>query len=320
MSGADQGTTQTVLFVDIDGVLNVGIRDGPRSPIGFSKRNVDYALAIQRAGKTHRDKESLERLLAVHARPVGHGEDSHYADYVSDTSTECADVFAKRLAMLISAAGKGRLVVLSSTWRQPHHHALVAQLETVISSHLGCRFTFDARTPLTGEDRTAEGRLKVMGDFLAARFRDAGEAVATKLRVLVLEDFHITPLDGCFACDSVPMDSREAVENYLCKRALVPAEVRLIHTYDAWHEPNGTNVQIGCGLTDAHFERAASFLAERPNPPTDSFPFKEAQEEDINISPTYLKANNLDSPVSPLASIWRNFPEFWMPSSPVPVI
>merc|ERR1711920_1159603 len=41
--------------------------------------------------------------------------------------------------------------------------------------------------------------------------------------------------------------------------------VKLIHTYDEWTTPSGIAVQLGAGLSKAHFNRAAAFLGADVN-------------------------------------------------------
>mmetsp|Transcript_77864 Transcript_77864/g.242583 ORF Transcript_77864/g.242583 Transcript_77864/m.242583 type:complete len:260 (+) Transcript_77864:104-883(+) len=153
------------------------------------------------------------------------------------------------------------MVVLSSLWQRPQHRERRERLERAISEQLGSPFAFDARTGPRDES-TAPGRLRAIGDFLsdlcAWRAELGGDA---GLRVLVLEDFHITALDG-WPCDGEPMESTAAVERYLQQRALSPMDlsVKLIHTYDEWRTPSGLLMQVGAGLTLHHYCQAARFL------------------------------------------------------------
>merc|ERR1712039_1154058 len=115
----------------------------------------------------------------------------------------------------------------------------VAGLEKDISRHLGTDFTFDARSGLEDEC-SAECRLGTVGRFPENLLAWRGEP-ANKLRVLMLEDFHITPLDG-WTISGISVDSVEAAEDYLRQQMhIAGAEnvaVRLIPTYDEWTTDN----------------------------------------------------------------------------------
>merc|ERR1712039_395831 len=140
----------------------------------------------------------------------------------------------------------------------------VAGLEKDISRHLGTDFTFDARSGLEDEC-SAECRLGTVGRFLENLLAWRGEPV-NRLRVLMLEDFHITPLDG-WTIGSIQVDSEDAAEEYLRQQMPLSEHiaVKLIHTYDEWTTPGGITVQLGAGLSKAHFNRAAAFLGADVN-------------------------------------------------------
>ncbi|CAK0889003.1 unnamed protein product [Prorocentrum cordatum] len=156
------------------------------------------------------------------------------------------------------AAGPRCQVVLSSTWRMPRHTRRARQVEAALSRHLGRYFTFDARTAIR-DDSTPELRLQCIGDFAAEHCKKA--PWLKKLRLLVLEDFHTTPF-GAWRCGGQQMGSAGAVERHLRSRvpACVDASARLVHTYDEWTTDGGLFVQLGCGLTRVHFDRALDFL------------------------------------------------------------
>ncbi|CAK0888698.1 unnamed protein product [Prorocentrum cordatum] len=139
------------------------------------------------------------------------------------------------------------------------HAQRLSGLEAALSRHLGRRFAFDARTAIR-DDHTPELRLRCIADFAAEHCRK-GPVSVKRLRMLVLDDFHVTPF-GTWHCGSKKMDSARAVEKYLVSRVPnhVDAQVRLIHTYDEWTTDTGLGVQIGCGLTSRHFNQAVDFL------------------------------------------------------------
>lgn len=160
---------------------------------------------------------------------------------------------------MIRVAGPRRLVVLSSTWRRPHHARKVELLEKAIAFMLGEPFRFDARTSLK-EDRSVEGRLHGIRAFIED-YVAASQDIAGPLRVLVLDDFHNMPLNG-WRCNGNTISSVRDVEAYL--ESSIPlylsGAARLIHMYAEWKTEAGNLVQIGTGLTMNHFRDGVEFL------------------------------------------------------------
>jgi hypothetical protein len=259
---------QTLLFVDVDGVLNVGIGDPGNAPIEFNSTNVERAAAMwsKRSDLPTEIQTCLERIAATRTRELRFDEDGTYEKFESSPHNNLSDVLVGRLAKLVIAAGESCTVVLSSTWRLPRHERRVELLEQAISRHLGRVFTFSARTDVC-EDRTPQGRLECIGDFVEQHCRSA-EGPAGKLRLLVLEDFHLTPM-GSWAHGETRMKKAEDVERYLCSRAPDSVEVsaKLIHTFDEWQTESGLKMNVGCGITQAHFREALTFLDGRKNQP-----------------------------------------------------
>jgi hypothetical protein len=172
-------------------------------------------------------------------------------------------VFLARLAHIIRAAGEHASFILSSTWRLPQHRARVKKLEAAISEHLGRAFTFDDRTDLF-PDHTPQERLGAIGKYVT-EYATRNSGMIDQLKVLVLEDFHISPLAGLGSLNGYEMDSIEAIEKYLrerveCARTQAETQVRFVHTYDEWTTPEGLSVQLGCGLTMGNFCKAMSFM------------------------------------------------------------
>jgi hypothetical protein len=248
----------TILFVDVDGVLNVGVNDPGNRPLEFSTANYTRAQSSWATRHDSEHRASIERLVATHRRELGHGEGGTYGKFLSESSTGFSDTLVARLAGIIKAAGKKRMVVMSSTWRLPQHRARVRRLEDAISNHLGATFTFDARTaPFS--DSTPEQRLRTIGDFLT-EYCEQHAAVLPSLRVLLLEDFHITSL-GSWSCNGEVVDCAEAVERYLESRSgAKQVTVKLVHCFDEWTSAEGTYVKVGCGLTLEHVCQANRFL------------------------------------------------------------
>mmetsp|Transcript_52368 Transcript_52368/g.146059 ORF Transcript_52368/g.146059 Transcript_52368/m.146059 type:complete len:308 (+) Transcript_52368:274-1197(+) len=256
---------QRLIFVDIDGVLNVGMKDGTHS-VCLSEDNVMKAKMMTPLMKaklmTRANKNAADRLLSVITRslePAGESGPSTYEHFSCPTMSNVSDRFVERLAKLIEAAGPHRHVVLSSTWRMPRYACKVEELEAAIGSRLGQPFTFDARTDLE-EDYGPAGRLSGIASYVH-KYCKRVQLGSRCLRILVLEDFHVTPM-GAWKAGGTTMGSAQDVEAYL--QSLIPARltsaVMLLHTYDEWNTRSGSLVQIGSGLTMQHYSRAMAFL------------------------------------------------------------
>jgi len=255
----------TLIFVDVDGVLNVGIEDPGNSAVDFTLANVQRALRMQDVPGECSAKDIVERLIATYNREVGHGEGSTYAKFIPTSSAGASEKLIHRLAQLIRLAGDDCTVVLSSSWRHPKHAKRVEQLEQILSTCLGQTFVFHERTALVADSRP-EDRLRTIGDFLAGRSHEFSKP-QRKLRALVLEDFNIHPLDG-WLCDGWSMNSAAAVEKYLHGRipARGGASVKLVHTFGSWTTDSGLLVRVGTGLTRERFREASTFLSGDPCP------------------------------------------------------
>jgi hypothetical protein len=252
---------ETLIFVDIDGVLNIGIQDPNGAPLQFNEPNAEQAMERYKTREDLFPSHHLcvDRLVAACSREVGNGEDGLYARFLSPRDTSVSDIFVARLAELVEVAGPRCEVVLSSTWRWPRHKARVKEVEAQVSKHLGRPFTFEHRTPLR-EDRTPALRLQCISDFVAT-YCEESLIPGDRLRVLVLEDFHVSPL-GSWHCGREQMNSCAAVEQYLLSQmpSYISGSARLVHTYDEWTTPDGLRMQLGCGLTQRHLRAALDFL------------------------------------------------------------
>jgi len=258
MSAEEQ--VDTWLFVDLDGVVNVGIRDDEGGMLDFNPTN------LRRAKKGPGffccpGNPSARRLLSVANCELDHGEDATYTKLLSSSQLYASETLVERLAQLISAAGNRRKIVLTSRWRLPQYAERVLQIEDAISTYLGKPFSFDDRTPPC-QDTQVDQRLSLIGSYIAEHCNPSEQG--QHVRVLVLEDFHATPLSG-WKCDGVSMSSAYAVEQYLRGRFKDPsaASVRLLHTYDEWKTKEGLLVQIGAGLTMKHFCKGLHFLGQQ---------------------------------------------------------
>lgn len=253
---------EVLLFVDVDGVLNVAIRDVYRQPVALTDANVVSAYSKWDEREGRGDKTAIERVCSTYSRQLEHDEHSTYAKFASDPLSGVSDVLVNRLAVLISLLGKRCKVVLSSSWRHPRHADRVAMLEKLLADHLGKPFEFDARTRMRNDDSTPGGRLEAIAEYIdeyCATLPQVSGSSA-QLKVLVLDDFHVHALD--WSSGGKLIDSTDSMEEYLETRA--PAHVNLsaraIHTYDQWHTIDGLQVEIGAGLSLEHFKRAKSFL------------------------------------------------------------
>jgi len=247
----------TLVFVDIDGVLNIGISDpGHGGALSCNTDNISRANKISE--ETLMKSTSWQRLAAVTRRHAGEGN-STYGDLCKG-SAHLADIFVERLAVLVAAAERqGRVIcVLSSTWRIKNLKG-VRELEEGVSNHMGKPFTFDAKTDAK-ESGNPSGRLENIGNFLTQWLKTSAGTFES-VRALVLEDFHISPLNG-WSCHGMSMNSVQDVEAYLykCLPPLMNVAVRFVHTFDQWTTARGMGIQVGCGLTSKHFDRAMDFL------------------------------------------------------------
>lgn len=256
----------TVLFVDVDGVLNVAIQDGGKAPILLGQSNIDLALEVvqdqESAVHSRADVQSITRLVSVARRRVDSSSSACYGDFASCEQAHLAEVFVSRLARLIQKAGSGRHVVLSSKWRHRRYAPRVQELESRLSKHLGGTFSFDGRTKQAHE-RVPADRLKCIGDYLQRMLRD-GVAHPTSLRVLVVDDLFVSPLDG-WSCGTQTVYSLADVEKYLRMRTPAGSNVSInfVHTYDEWETSEGMAVQIGAGLSRLQTRQVEEFLGRR---------------------------------------------------------
>jgi len=289
--------TETVIFVDVDGVLNVGIRDQEDAPLLFNESNKEFALSqAGRRQSTKSDEECVQKLLAVAEHPVpSHGEAATCCDLACGRGCHVSEALAKNLASVVTAAGDRCTVVLSSNWRKPSHAHRVRKLEAEVTKHLGRTFTFDAKTRLADE-RCAADRLRCIGDYVESITGPGGRFHnGQPLRLLVLEDFFITPLNGWLCGNSEIVDAASA-EAYLLGRANASANVaaKLVHTYEEFTTNAGLLVQVGCGLTNDHFRKALDFVEA-------SVTCQAPQEQRRLPKPTILSKKATVIPVPPLA-------------------
>ncbi|CAE7227676.1 unnamed protein product [Symbiodinium natans] len=257
-----RATVDTIIFVDVDGVLNVGIQDDGKPPLLFRDEDVYTAVRLAKKGYNGPEAGCVEKLSALAEHQVGFHEDGTYEKLMTRNGAELTDLLVQRLAKVIALGGPTTKVVLSSSWRRPHHRSRRRQLEQSLTQHLGQAFRFHSVTALYREEKTAADRLETVGDYLA-EFCHRRDDVTT-LRVLMLEDFFITPLDGWKLKGRAIRSSSDA-ERYLDSRArsMSPAlsvQSKLCHCYDNVKTSGGLTMQVGTGFTQQLFEEASAFL------------------------------------------------------------
>lgn len=243
----------TVVFVDVDGVLNVGIKDPPLNPLLLSTSNVSRAVRSE-GGLSAKVVEVCKRLQQGQA-PGGRAA---YSELASDARTSLSEVLIGRLAKVLRGAGEGRLVVLTSSWREPRHRHMVERLEERISHALGQPFRFDDASDVC-KDNSPARRLACIGDYISNNCSRWHRSA----RLLVLDDFHINPV-GDFYVEDIAVQGVADAEAYLKSRATPTSDVSvlLVHPFDQWTMAEGLLVQIGSGLSPQDVERAVEFLAE----------------------------------------------------------
>jgi hypothetical protein len=264
MAPSSASEIDTLILIDVDGVLNVGLKDpDSQAPLIFDMKNVKRAF--QRRVEPPEDmRDIIERLISVAERPLQevNGERATYLDLVSGPTIDLSRTLLQNLAMIISAAGDRCGFVLSSMWRKPGKEAQVRALEMHLSGCLGRHFCFNGRTPLRAEHGALD-RLESLGDYLSALQAKRGKD-SPRLRVLVLDDFSITPLDG-WICQDFTIGSTNDMEAYLSYRAGGDVDVRVVHTYEQWpKEDSDVPVEVGMGLQRQHVNDAEVFFSGHP--------------------------------------------------------
>lgn len=216
--GQDKDDTDTLIFVDADGVINVGVRDCPdQAPfllcdVSVEKARLRAARAMQLNPQHPERNIASEAIEAVADRSLlaQHGEKGTYFEFATSPSDgDISRELVWRLAEIIRLAkNQGNpsrcQVVLSSSWRKPAHVERRVRLEQKLGEALGGEtgrrsFAFDAITRL-GKDDPAD-RMKQIGDFVeqfARRRENEARAQGRSpggLRVLVFDDFTASPVE-----------------------------------------------------------------------------------------------------------------------------
>mmetsp|Transcript_38756 Transcript_38756/g.77184 ORF Transcript_38756/g.77184 Transcript_38756/m.77184 type:complete len:293 (+) Transcript_38756:110-988(+) len=249
----------TVIYLDIDGVLNVGIRDHGNAPLLLNEDNCTMALRFGDTSRLRqRERECIEKVISVVKRSFpGDTEAGTYRKYACTGKHQCSDILLHRVKQIIKAAGDGAHVVLASNWRKPKYVNKVMLLEKEISKHLGRTFTFDSTTEVINENG-APDRLHCIGKHV--REISSSTSHNGALRLLVLDDFFVTPFNG-WACEHCKITSSGDVEAYLKECAqCADVSVKMVHCYEDWLTNEGYRVEVGTGLTAQHTAIALDFL------------------------------------------------------------
>mmetsp|Transcript_15885 Transcript_15885/g.42024 ORF Transcript_15885/g.42024 Transcript_15885/m.42024 type:complete len:420 (-) Transcript_15885:112-1371(-) len=253
LTDAEARSIDTVIFLDVDGVLNVGMQDGD-GPLVLNETNLDIMKQAQGVEMTERSRIAFEKLAAI-------AQQRDFAEFVTSTTWQVSDKLMGHFASIITMAGEHVAVVLSSSWRKEHHADKVLRLQEDISKHLGRPFAFSAKTHIRPESDAAD-RLEVIGDFLV-ELSNQRNGMTQPLQVLVLEDFFITGMDG-WLCNGVCMNSVADAEGYFHLRvgdsASCAVQVKIVHCFDQWTTPTGLEVKVGGGLTLQRVAEAVDFL------------------------------------------------------------
>jgi len=256
LTDARARSIRSVLFLDVDGILNVGLQDPEgEPPLLLSEANAEVvreARGLQPWQMSEASRIVIESLASVLERK---------GEFVVNAASQCHDELVRRLATILEAAGEDTAVVLASTWRKACNADKVLRLQEEISRHLGRPFAFAARTADRPETKAAD-RLEAIADFLV-QLSSQRDGVTQPLRALLLEDFFARGMDGWW-CSGVQMNAAADAEAYLLGRvgawASSPVEAKLLHCYEEWSTPSGVEVRVGGGLTPELVGDGVAFL------------------------------------------------------------
>lgn len=224
----------TKILLDVDGVLNASYRYMGRVFL-VNSANIDSARSW-----TGTEGRVLTPCTTFAANESG-----------------ISEVFVRRLALLIKKTEPCPEVILSTSWRHPRHSVRLEALRMAIQKYLGRHFMWSGATPLRKELNAAD-RLESMAAYLS----DMGTKPSDVVRVLVLDDFLVTPFDG-WSCDDAKMTSPEAAEEFLLShcRGFGSVAVKVVHTFEEVLTAEGQTVQAALGLTREHYTTALNFLS-----------------------------------------------------------
>jgi len=251
-------STRTLIFVDVDGVLNVGMTQGENTTLVLSSRNMALARRVQFDARSSKNsKDAAECLLHLASVPL-RGEDGTLLKFMCPDHG-LSEVLVERLANIILAAGESAQVILSSSWRHERHHAKRELLERKIGKFMGQPFSFHDVTSTDRPEHYAAERLEILGDYLEEYCKKRVTSEFERLRVLVLDDFFLSPLKWSYGGRQIrtPQDINDYLQGRV--RNILPVQVKAVYTYDEWMIRLG-KIQASIGLQMHMFMDALSFL------------------------------------------------------------
>lgn len=245
-------STQTLIFVDVDGVLNVGLSQGETNTLMLSLRNMALARRVQLDGRASKaSKDAAESLFNLAAAPLS-GEAGTLQKYMCPDHG-ISDLLVERSAKLLLAAGPSAHVVLSSSWRHERHAAKRDLLERKISKCIGQSFSFHGVTDTGRKEHTG-------GEYSQRIPRDQ------HLRILVLDDFFLCPMG--WTVGEKLVQTQEEMNDYIKSRAKNPpfVQVKIVYTYDEWTMRLG-KLHASIGLQMSMYVDAMNFLQDKEAQP-----------------------------------------------------
>lgn len=270
---APESLVDTILFVDVDGVLNVGIYDPFDAPILLKSSELSMAREIVAMDYRGFDSATAYKICALAATPADPESTATFEALASHD--QLSKVLVGRLSELIQEAGPKCHMVLSSSWRKKQHLKRRQRLELDLSEALGRYFTFHDVTQLTPELHAGD-RLQAIRSYLQD-FAGANLCGAGELKVIVVDDFFLSPLSYAdpFRITGAPgvpggeLHTLEEVEDYLLQplgEMGIEASAKVLHCYRKVVTTNGLVLQVGMGLSNGLLKDAKEFLSN-PNSP-----------------------------------------------------
>lgn len=170
-------TPQTVIFLDIDGVLNVSARD-EMGALLISEENIQKARTVLRNGSGPPDVNSARKIIALSKRREGRQGSGDTLGTRTVNEYGFCEEYVDRFVAILEATSPTPQVVLSSSWRRIDKWGAEA-LRAAIEQRLGRDFDWAGVTSAR-KDNTPQDRLKCIGDYIAAMGVDAcGEVGVT---------------------------------------------------------------------------------------------------------------------------------------------
>lgn len=128
-------SVDTILFVDVDGVLNVGIYDPFDAPILLKSSELSVAREIVAMDYRGFDSATAYKICALANAPADDAKNGTTFEALA-SQDQLSKVLVGRLSELIQDAGPKCHVVLSSSWRKRQHLKRREKLELDLSEAL----------------------------------------------------------------------------------------------------------------------------------------------------------------------------------------